>query len=89
MRRFFPVEELARDERFHTITNRERMGDPRTVFQAGQQPTRNNNRLTPSRKDASDAISRVRGRFKLPAGVSADDVMRDLRGRAPGEKPEV
>ena len=41
------------------------------------------------RKDASDAISRVRGRFKLPAGVSTDDVMRDLRGRAPGEKPEV
>ena len=28
MRQFFPVEELARDERFHTITNRERMGDP-------------------------------------------------------------
>ncbi len=54
MRQFFPVEELARDERFHTITNRERMGDPRTVFHAGPQP-RNNNRLTPSRKDASDA----------------------------------
>ena len=54
MRQFFPVEELARDERFNTITNRERMGDPRTVFQAGQQ-TRNNNRLTPSRRDASDA----------------------------------
>ena len=54
MRQFFPVEELARDERFHTISNRERMGDPRTVFQAGQQQ-RNNNRLTPSRKDASEA----------------------------------
>jgi uncharacterized ferritin-like protein (DUF455 family) len=54
MRQFFPVEELARDDRFNTITNRERMGDPRTVFQAGQQ-TRNNNRLTPSRRDASDA----------------------------------
>jgi uncharacterized ferritin-like protein (DUF455 family) len=54
MRQFFPVEELARDERFNTITNRERMGDPRTVFQAGQQ-ARNNNRLTPSRRDASDA----------------------------------
>ena len=54
MRQFFPVEELARDERFHTITNRERMGDPRTVFQPSQQ-TRNNNRLTPSRRDASDA----------------------------------
>ncbi len=54
MRQFFPVEELARDERFHTITNRERMGDPRTVFQSGQQ-ARNSNRLTPSRRDASDA----------------------------------
>ncbi|MEO7370850.1 MAG: DUF455 family protein [Ilumatobacteraceae bacterium] len=54
MRQFFPVEELARDERFHMITNRERMGDPRTVFQAGRQ-SRNNNRLTPSRRDATDA----------------------------------
>ncbi len=54
MRQFFPVEELARDERFNTITNRERMGDPRTVFQASSQ-LRNNNRLTPSRRDASDA----------------------------------
>jgi uncharacterized ferritin-like protein (DUF455 family) len=54
MRQFFPVEELARDERFHTITNRERMGDPRTVFQSGEQ-TPKTNRLTPSRRDASDA----------------------------------
>jgi uncharacterized ferritin-like protein (DUF455 family) len=54
MRQFFPVEELARDERFHAITNRDRMGDPRTVFQSGQQ-ARNNNRLTPSRRDATDA----------------------------------
>jgi len=37
------------------------------------------------RKDAQDALSRVRGRFKLPAGVSSDDVMRELRGRAPGD----
>jgi uncharacterized ferritin-like protein (DUF455 family) len=54
MRQFFPVEELARDERFHTITNRERMSDPRTVFQSTQQ-SRNSNRLTPSRRDATDA----------------------------------
>ena len=40
------------------------------------------------RKDVSDAISRVRGRFKLPSGVSTDDVMQELRGRAPGETPE-
>jgi uncharacterized ferritin-like protein (DUF455 family) len=54
VRQFFPVEELARDERFNTISNRERMGDPRTVFQPGQQ-ARNSNRLTPSRRDATDA----------------------------------
>ena len=37
------------------------------------------------RKDVKDALSRVRGRFKLPAGVTTDDVMRELRGRAPGD----
>jgi antitoxin PrlF len=37
------------------------------------------------RKNVDDAISRLRGRFKLPSGVSTDDVMRELRGRAPGD----
>lgn len=37
------------------------------------------------RKDVADALSRVRGRLKLPPGVSTDDVMRELRGRAPGD----
>jgi len=37
------------------------------------------------RKDVNDAISRARGRFKLPPGTSTDDVMRELRGRAPGD----
>ena len=37
------------------------------------------------RKDVKDALSRVRGRFKLPPGVTTDDVMRELRGRAPGD----
>ena len=37
------------------------------------------------RKNVDDAISRARGRFKLPAGTSTDDVMRELRGRAPGD----
>jgi antitoxin PrlF len=41
------------------------------------------------RKDVKDAISRVRGRFKLPEGVSSDDIMRELRGRAPGEPQEA
>jgi hypothetical protein len=27
----------------------------------------------------------LRGRFKLPPGVSTDDIMRELRGRAPGD----
>ena len=37
------------------------------------------------RKSVDDALSRMRGRIKLPAGVSTDDVMRELRGRAPGD----
>jgi antitoxin PrlF len=37
------------------------------------------------RKDVADALSRVRGRFKLPPGVTTDDIMRELRGRAPGD----
>ena len=35
------------------------------------------------RKDAGDALAR--GRIKLPPGVTTDDVMRELRGRAPGD----
>lgn len=34
------------------------------------------------RKDVTDAISRVRGRFRLPAGVGTDALMRDVRGLA-------
>ena len=37
------------------------------------------------RKDVDDALSRARGRLKLPAGVTTDDIMRELRGRAPGD----
>jgi hypothetical protein len=37
------------------------------------------------RKDVGDALSRLRGRLKLPPGVTTDDIMRDLRGRAPGD----
>ena len=56
MRRFFPVEELARDERFNRITMRDRMADPRTAMigrKDGSRPS--SNRLVPSRPDASDA----------------------------------
>ena len=40
------------------------------------------------RKNVDDAISRARGRFKLPAGMTTDDIMRELRGRAPGDPVE-
>ena len=41
------------------------------------------------RKNVDDAISRARGKFKLPAGVTTDDIMRELRGRAPGDPVDV
>ncbi len=41
------------------------------------------------RKNVDDAISRGRGRFKLPPGVTTDDVMRELRGRAPGDSTDA
>ncbi len=38
------------------------------------------------RKDVNDAVSRLRGRFKLAEGFkSTDDAMRAIRGRAPGD----
>jgi antitoxin PrlF len=37
------------------------------------------------RKDVSDALKRLRGAVKLPPGKTTDDVMRELRGRAPGD----
>src|SRR5690349_2391302 len=40
------------------------------------------------RKNVDDAISRARGKFKLPEGVTTDDLMRELRGRAPGDPVE-
>ncbi len=41
------------------------------------------------RKNVDDAISRARGRFKLPEGVTTDDIMRELRGRAPGDPVDL
>jgi uncharacterized ferritin-like protein (DUF455 family) len=56
MRQFFPVEELARDERFHKITMRDRMNDPRVGRgNPNADPSRRSKRLSPDRKDASDA----------------------------------
>ncbi|MFM8267540.1 MAG: DUF455 family protein [Ilumatobacteraceae bacterium] len=58
MRKFFPVEELARDERFTQITMREAQADPR-VEHRSDAPTAarasRSNRLTPDRPDASES----------------------------------
>lgn len=38
------------------------------------------------RKDVGDALSKLRGRFKLAEGFrSTDEAMRAIRGRAPGD----
>jgi uncharacterized ferritin-like protein (DUF455 family) len=56
MRRFFPVDDLARDGRFVKLTMDDRVGDPRSSLNLnGDQGRRSSNRLTPARKDASDA----------------------------------
>jgi uncharacterized ferritin-like protein (DUF455 family) len=52
MRRFMPVDELARDDRFNTISMRDRIDDHRASRAA---PNRRPGRLTPQRRDASDA----------------------------------
>ena len=56
MRKFFPVQDLALDERFNQATNEERMADPRGTSTTGViRKARSTNRLTPSRPDATDA----------------------------------
>ena len=56
MRKFFPVEELARDSRFTQINMRQSQADPRTALIGPNAAKRlQNNRLTPSRPDASEA----------------------------------
>lgn len=65
MRKFLPVEDLARDERFNQITMNDRMADNRSAFSANsEQSRRSSNRLTPSRADASEgARSLMHGIF--------------------------
>ena len=42
------------------------------------------------RKDVEGALKRLRGIAKLPPGMnSTDDIMRELRGRAPGDPPDL
>lgn len=57
MRQFFPVEDLARDERFVQTNMAERMRDARTTVDidpATAKSRSSSNRLTPDRHDASD-----------------------------------
>jgi uncharacterized ferritin-like protein (DUF455 family) len=57
MRQFFPVEDLARDERFVQTNMAERMADTRTALATERRSKSRaaSNRLTPERHDASDA----------------------------------
>jgi uncharacterized ferritin-like protein (DUF455 family) len=57
MRQFFPVEDLARDERFVQTNMAERMRDARTTVDIEPESAKSrssSNRLTPDRHDASD-----------------------------------
>ena len=58
MRQFFPVQDLARDERFVQTNMAERMADARTAVDLDRRRTKSRGasaRLTPERHDASDA----------------------------------
>jgi uncharacterized ferritin-like protein (DUF455 family) len=57
MRKAFPVEELARDDRFVRVEMMDRISDPRnsSQAQAGSSTRRGMGRLTPDRPDAPDA----------------------------------
>ncbi len=51
-----PVEELARDDRFIRITQKDRMADNRSAYiPKAEQSRRTSNRLTPARPDATEA----------------------------------
>ena len=56
MRKFFPVDSLARDSRFSQITMAQSQADPRSAMLGPDTSKRNRtSRLTPSRPDASEA----------------------------------
>jgi uncharacterized ferritin-like protein (DUF455 family) len=65
MRKFLPVDDLARDERFEKVTMVGRMADHRATRTApGTQSRASSNRISPNRKDASDgARSLMHGIF--------------------------
>lgn len=37
------------------------------------------------RKDVNDALSKLRGKYRLDGFASTDEAMRAIRGRAPGD----
>jgi antitoxin PrlF len=41
------------------------------------------------RKNVDDAVSRVRGKFKLDGFASVDEALRSVRGRAPGDPVDL
>ena len=58
MRQFFPVEDLARDDRFVQTNMAKRLADTRSAIDVKQSKSRSrssSNKLTPERHDASDA----------------------------------
>jgi len=61
VKKFMPVTELARDKRFERITEAIRLADPRSgaVNDRADQQRRSSNRITPARKDASEAARRL------------------------------
>jgi uncharacterized ferritin-like protein (DUF455 family) len=65
MRKFLPVDDLARDERFEKVTTVGRMAHHRATRTApGTQSRASSNRISPNRKDASDgARSLMHGIF--------------------------
>ena len=54
LRKFFPVDDLARDARFNQVTMKDRMADPRSALAPTTERSKSN-RLVPSRPDASAA----------------------------------
>ena len=82
MKKLFPVEELARDDRFRRVAIAERITDGRTPANA-KDPTPIPGRLTPARPDAPDAArSLMHGIFKQDDNA-ADVAVQRYRARFP------
>ena len=77
MKRILPVEELARDERFHRIRIEERVFDPRNAAR----PERNRNGLKPTDPDSPD------GARALMHGIFVGEIQA-LEGAGRSSTPE-